>query len=85
MSTFSLDDVFPFGKFKGKTMKEALDIPDGRNYVKWAIGKAILSLDDEAKHYAKTGKLIDKPKVDMETLDFWQRVIIQGPIKNCPF
>lgn len=47
--------------------------------------EAILALDDEAKVYAKTGKMVEKPKVDLSTLDFWQRIQIQGPFTDCPF
>jgi hypothetical protein len=85
MKIYSLDDVFFFGKFKGKTMKEVLDSSDGKNYVKWAIGKSMLALDEEAKTFARTGKIVEKPKVDITTLDFWQRLVIQGPRDDCPF
>ena len=85
MKVYGLEDEFYFGKFKGKTVKEVLDSPDGRNYIKWAIAKPILSLDSEAQAYARTGKMVVKPKVDITTLDFWQRVIIQGPYTDIPF
>lgn len=85
MKVYGLDDKFFFGKFKGKTMKEVLDSPDGRGYVKWAIAKPILSLDDEAKAYARTGKIPEKQVIKMNELDFWQRVIIQGKLIDIPF
>ena len=85
MKRYTLDDQFYFGKFKGKTMKEVLDSPDGKGYVQWAVKKPILEIDEDVQHYMKTGKIKEKPKVDITTLDFWQRIAIQGPLTDCPF
>ena len=85
MKIYTLDDTFYFGKFKGKTMKEVLDSPDGQSYTKWAISKQMLALADDAKQYARTGKIKEKPKVDLSTMDFWQRIAIEGPRNDCPF
>ena len=57
---YSLNDVITFGKYKGKTIKDIINID--KNYMHWAVITAkIIKLDKKANKYfnLKPIKLLD--------------------------
>lgn len=89
MSSYRLDSVIYFGKFKGKTMKEIIDTGQGgKGYLLWAASKIPnFKLEKDVEVYLKTGKVIEV-KEDLSMYDrkiFWDRIVIDGPLDNVPF
>ena len=44
---------FSFGKHKGETLLDVID--DDVDYINWAIGKEIITLDNDASEYLRNG------------------------------
>ena len=85
MSSFSLDSVIYFGKFKGKTVKQIADTgPDGRGYLQWMRGK--FEFTNEVGVYMKTGKVVAvKTGLEPDPEDYWGKLIINGIESDIPF
>ena len=84
--TYGLDDTVPFGMFKGMTIKEVVTAgPRGKSWLAWACKNASnFALEEEVNVFIKSGKLPKKPEQPKE-LDFWQKIILNGVIKDVPF
>lgn len=89
MSSYKLDSIIYFGKYKGKTMKEIVDLgSDGKGYLLWAAGKIPnFSLEKDVEVYIKTGKIVEvKEDLSMYSKnDFWDRIVLEGPADDIPF
>jgi hypothetical protein len=83
---YTLNSEVRFGKFKGQTVKEIIDLgPTGKQYIQWASEK-FMELGDDIKEYMKTGKIIvvkNEPEYDAN--DFWGLLALNGPTNNVPF
>ena len=89
MSSYRLESIIYFGKYKGKSMKEIVDLgPDGKGYLLWAAGKIPnFTLEKDVETYIKTGKIVEvKPDLSMYNRnDFWDRIVLDGPADIVPF
>jgi hypothetical protein len=89
MSSYNLDSTIYFGKFKGKTMRQIVDVgSEGKNYLLWAAGKLTnFTLENDVETYIKTGKVIEvKPDLSMyDENEFFDSIILNGTIDEIPF
>lgn len=83
----NIDSVLYFGKYKGQTVKEAIDSgPRGKGWLQWASQNIPnFKLEEDVVHYMKTGKVITKAEMfGYDKNDFWDNIIINGIIDEIP-
>jgi 5-methylcytosine-specific restriction endonuclease McrA len=58
--TMKLEDVFNFGKFRGKTLENVITF--NRKYIEWAIKNKVIEIDEQAQNLINSNSVVSYTK-----------------------